>query len=102
MPTPIKEIVVTWDDATNKPTAPDVTITDSPTAIHWVAGEHVASVDGISGLPTDEFTAQTQFGTNGRQAIDANNNTTDYDYTISATHVLGQSGDHDPKVRNGG
>ena len=102
MPTPIQTVTVNWPAGSTTPTAGDITVTGSPTIIRWVPGENVASVDAITGLSAPEFTAQSPFGTDGRQVTDANDNSLEYPYNITATHTAGHSADHDPKIRNGG
>lgn len=102
MPTPIQTVTVNWPAGATQPSAEDITVTASPTIIRWVPGENVTSVDAITNLPESEFTAQGPFGNDGRQVTDANSNTQEYSYNITCTHTGGHSGDHDPKIRNGG
>ena len=102
-----KTITVTWDERTNQPTAPDLTVnqSDGQTTIAWEAGAGVSDLS-IQGLDSNEFIDMNGSGTDRVTVLDKNDNTrnTEYAYTIEATHTTGKTttAKSDPKIINGG
>jgi hypothetical protein len=106
---------VNWVDGDTAPTVDQNPITVSKaqgaTVIKWQCGANVASFV-IAGLDASVFTGQVGIG------IPPNPNSppytqyqvtdtpagaaTTYNYTVTATHKLGHSASHDPKIENGG
>lgn len=79
------------------------------TNIFWAMATSAPSneykVSDLTGLDSNEFTAQGRNGTTGWRATDANNDTTttDYPYTIVVAEIsTGNTHAHDPTIRNGG
>jgi len=106
----IIDATVNWPAETAQPEVvgndPDyptgIKVTNANTIIRWNPGTNVASVDNITGLPDTEFTAQHSLGNGSYQVNDKKDSDGDWEYTVYATNDQGQSGSHDPKIRNEG
>lgn len=104
---PKQDITVSWNDTTNGPTAPNVTIPsrNGATVIQWNGDSTIASIDGITGLPTDVFTSPQGKQGNAKVWTCTDRNQSPggpYSYNISATKATNnQQGTHDPMITNG-
>ena len=97
------KVTVSWDILTNKPipSIDPVTVKKgTETMIEWDADSSITDLD-IAGLNVSEFKDKTR--SNDRKKVTITDKATDlgnWPYTISATHVSGKRGSHDPKVQN--
>jgi|SRR5688572_14640934 hypothetical protein len=75
---------------------------DRNVTIVWSCGADVQSFQ-ILGLTVSEFALDSApSGPTGTvQITDANDNTTEYSYTVVATSTSGETASHDPKIKNG-
>lgn len=98
------DVTVSWDILTNKPvpSLDPVTVTKGQeTKIVWNADSSILDLD-IDGLNTKaEFKDQTRSSDKKKVTItDKATDSGNWAYTISATHVTGKRGKHDPKIQN--
>jgi hypothetical protein len=108
---PMATIPITIDFINGVPTPSSdpivVTAAQGATVIQWSSGTDVASFV-ITGLDAAPFT--NKVGTPGNGPPYTRYQVTDtpagaattYSYTITATHTLGHTAKHDPKIENGG
>jgi len=96
---------VVWDAANSRGTVDTITVPpgNGATVIRWTCDTTVISGFTITGLDTTVFSpAQSNAGVTTFSTTDSNNAAQEYSYTVSATHVSGQTSSHDPKIENGG
>jgi hypothetical protein len=95
---------VNWNDGVPSvtPDPIEVPVAQKNVTIVWSCGREVQSFQ-ILGLTLSEFSLDSSpNGPTGTvQITDANEDTTEYSYTVVATHTSGQKAQHDPKIRNG-
>ena len=96
------KIDVRWDDATGAPTADDVNvgIKHGQTPLQWTGDESIASITGIDGLSSGEFTAPQSSSAKVWTATDKCTQKGDFPYTITGTKADGTAGMSDPKITN--
>jgi hypothetical protein len=95
---------VHWNDGTPSVT-PDpilVPVGEKNVTIVWSCGRNVQSFQ-ILGLTLAGFSLDSSpSGPTGTvQITDANDDTTEYSYTVVATHTSGEKISFDPKIKNG-
>ena len=95
---------VNWNDGDPSVTPDPILVptADKNVTIVWSCGRNVQSFQ-ILGLTVSEFALDSSpSGPTGTVEItDANDGTTEYSYTVVATHTSGEKVSFDPKIKNG-
>jgi hypothetical protein len=95
---------VNWNDGDPSVTPDPILVPegDKNVTIVWSCGRNVQSFQ-ILGLTKAEFSLDSSPSgpTGTAQITDANDSTTEYSYTVVATHTSGKQVRFDPKIKNG-